>query len=82
MPGTEIPNFQRRAVEIAKTGIYNLRVHAEQVVQPLIRYWKVGDLEGLDGEAAEAQEEIMGITGRLIEQAEKFEARIARRRKA
>jgi len=82
MPGTEIPNFQRRAVEIAKTGIYNLRVHAEQVVQPLIRYWKVADLEGLDGEAAEAQEEIMGITGRLIEQAEKFEARIARRRKA
>jgi acyl-[acyl-carrier-protein] desaturase len=81
MPGTEIPNFQRRAVEIARTGIYNLRVHAEQVVQPLLRYWKIGEITGLDAEASEAQEELMGITGTLIEQAERFEARLARRKR-
>ncbi|MDG2906856.1 MAG: acyl-ACP desaturase [Acidimicrobiales bacterium] len=81
MPGTEIPNFQRRAVEIARTGIYNLRVHAEQVVQPLLRYWKIGDIGGLDAEASEAQDELMGITGTLIEQAERFEARLDRRKR-
>ena len=81
MPGTEIPNFQRRAVEIARTGIYNLRVHAEQVVQPLLRYWKIGDIGGLDAEASEAQDELMGITGTLIEQAERFEARLERRKR-
>jgi acyl-[acyl-carrier-protein] desaturase len=81
MPGTEIPNFQRRAVEIARTGIYNLRVHAEQVVQPLLRYWKIGEINGLDDEAAEAQDELMGITDTLIEQAERFEARLNRRKR-
>ena len=81
MPGTEIPNFQRRAVEIARTGIYNLRVHAEQVVQPLLRYWKIGEINGLDDEAAEAQDELMGITDTLIEQAERFEARLDRRKR-
>ncbi len=79
MPGTEIPNFRKRAVEIAKSGIYNLRVHAEQVIQPLIRHWKVGELTELDSEAEEAQNKIMAIPDRLLQQAERSEARLNRR---
>ncbi|MCS5685649.1 MAG: acyl-ACP desaturase [Acidimicrobiales bacterium] len=79
MPGDQIPNFRRRAVEIARTGIYNLRIHAEQVVQPLLRHWQVDCIGGLTGGDAEAQDGLMGIPALLITKAERFEARLARR---
>ena len=79
MPGTVIPNFSRRAVAIARAGIYNLRIHAEQVVQPLLRHWKVGSIEGLDPRGEELQEKILAIPGALIAQAETFENRMASR---
>jgi acyl-[acyl-carrier-protein] desaturase len=79
MPGTGIPNFNRRAVAIARAGIYNLRIHAEQVVQPLLRHWQIDTLDGLDARAAELQEKIMAIPGALVAQAEAFEGRLATR---
>ncbi len=80
MPGTGIPNFRRRAVEIARLGVYNLRIHAEQVVEPLLRHWKIDTIGGLDAVGAEAQERIMAIPTALKAQAEAFEERISRRR--
>ena len=41
MPGTGIAGFQRKAVEIAVAGIYDLRQHRDDVVVPVLRYWKV-----------------------------------------
>ena len=41
MPGAGIPGFLRRAAVVARAGIYDLRVHRDQVVQPLLRHWKV-----------------------------------------
>ena len=78
MPGTGIPNFNRRAVAIARAGIYNLRIHAEQVLQPLLRHWKIESLVGLDARASELQAKILAIPVNLITQAEAFEARLAR----
>ena len=78
MPGTGIPNFNRRAVAIARAGIYNLRIHAEQVLQPLLRHWKIESLVGLDARASELQAKILAIPVTLITQAEAFEARLAR----
>ena len=79
MPGTGIPNFNRRAVAIARAGIYNLRIHAEQVVLPLLRHWRIDALDGLDVRASELQENICAIPDALIAQAEAFEARLGRR---
>ena len=79
MPGTVIPNFSRRAVAIARAGIYNLRIHAEQVVQPLLRHWKVGSIEGLDSQGEELQEKILASPEALIAQAEAFENRMVSR---
>jgi acyl-[acyl-carrier-protein] desaturase len=79
MPGTGIPNFNRRAVAIARAGIYNLRIHAEQVVQPLLRHWQIDALDGLDARAAELQEKILAIPAALVAQAEAFEDRLASR---
>ena len=47
MPGTDIPGFQRKAVEIAVAGIYDLRSHHDDVVAPVLRFWKIWDVEGL-----------------------------------
>jgi acyl-[acyl-carrier-protein] desaturase len=41
MPGTGIPGFVRRAAVIARAGIYNLEVHRDQVLNPLLSFWEV-----------------------------------------
>jgi len=78
MPGTGIPGFARRALQMARIGIYNQRIHAENVVQPLLRNWKIEDITDLTPEAEQARDEIVQVIPNLITAAEKFEARIAR----
>jgi len=73
MPGTDIPGFQRKAVEIALAGIYDLRSHKDEVVAPVLRYWKVWDLEGLDGEGEAARMELDAYMTELEKQASRFE---------
>mgnify|MGYP003926400059 FL=1 len=75
MPGTKIPGFGRRALQMARIGIYNQRIHAENIVEPLLRFWKIEDITDLSPEAEQARDEIMGICPMLIKGAEKFEAR-------
>jgi len=75
MPGTGIPGFARRALKMARIGIYNQRIHAENIVDPLLRFWKIEDITDLTPEAEQARDEILAISPALIEAAEKFEAR-------
>lgn len=77
MPGTSIPGFLRRSVEVARAGIYNLRIHKEKVVEPLIEHWGIGDLTGLTPHAREVQDKIMSLPRLLGARAERFEARFA-----
>jgi acyl-[acyl-carrier-protein] desaturase len=56
MPGTGIRDFNRRAVQIAKAGIYDLRIHHDEVLYPLLRSWKFFELENLDADAEKARE--------------------------
>lgn len=76
MPGVAMPNFLRRSIEVAKAGVYNLRIHHDRVVTPLLRDWKIADLTDLKPAAAELQEKIMAIPAQLMEQAERFEKRV------
>jgi len=78
MPGTVIPGFVRRAVDMAKAGVYNLRIHHDRVVEPLLREWQIEHLTGLSAKARELQERIMGIPQRVLRAAEIFERRAAR----
>jgi acyl-[acyl-carrier-protein] desaturase len=77
MPGTVIPGFLRRSIEIAKAGVYNLRIHHDRVLQPLLRDWNVAALENLSTKAAEIQEKLMQLPQQIISRAERFEARFA-----
>jgi len=45
MPGTGIPGFVRRAAVVARAGIYDLAIHREQVLSPLLRFWEVFERE-------------------------------------
>ena len=46
MPGAGIPGFVRKAAQIAKAGIYDLRVHRDEVLLPILRHWRIFELEG------------------------------------
>ena len=60
MPGTGIENFDALAKEIAKAGIYDFRIHHEQILVPVIlRHWKVADVTGLSTEGEKAREALI-----------------------
>lgn len=79
MPGTVVPRFRRRAAHAARAEIYDLRIHAEKIISPVLREWKIDHLEGLTPEADEARSALMAMPGELVARAEKLEARAARR---
>jgi acyl-[acyl-carrier-protein] desaturase len=57
MPGTGIPGFAAHAGAISRAGIYDLTIHHDQILVPVVlRHWGIEALEGLtpEGEAARA----------------------------
>jgi acyl-[acyl-carrier-protein] desaturase len=73
MPGTDIQGFQRKAVEMAIAGVYDLRQHRDDVVMPVLRYWKVFDVEGLGPVGEQARRELSEFLDQLEKQALRFE---------
>jgi acyl-[acyl-carrier-protein] desaturase len=73
MPGSGIPGFQRKAVQMAVEGIYDLRQHKDDVLEPVMRFWKVFELEGLSGEGERARTELADFIDGLERQALRFE---------
>jgi acyl-[acyl-carrier-protein] desaturase len=58
MPGSVVPGFGRMAAQIAQAGIYDLRIHHDDVVMPLLRHWQVFELEGLGAQGEQAREDL------------------------
>jgi acyl-[acyl-carrier-protein] desaturase len=82
MPGHTIDGFLRKSVAIANAGIYDLRVHLDDVVTPVLRQWRVFDIEDLQGDGAKAREELSDFlegldvaAGRFVERREERRAR-------
>jgi acyl-[acyl-carrier-protein] desaturase len=85
MPGYGITDFGRKAAIIAKAGIYDLRIHHDEVIQPMMRQWKVFEREGLDPAAEKARDMLAQFLTELDVQASRQEetrARAAARRDA
>ena len=79
MPGTGIPDFDRHAALIAKAGIYDLQVHYEQILVPVVlRQWDAANIGGLSGDGAIAQEKLM----KRLATSEKVAKRFADKREA
>ncbi|HET7328413.1 MAG TPA: acyl-ACP desaturase, partial [Nocardioidaceae bacterium] len=75
MPGADIPGFQRKAVQIAVEGIYDLRQHRDEVVMPVLRFCKVFEVEGLSTEGEQARDELSTLLADLDKSASRFEDR-------
>jgi acyl-[acyl-carrier-protein] desaturase len=77
MPGAGIPDFSAHASAIAAAGIYDLVLHHDQVLVPVVlRHWGIEALEGLDADAEVARERIIKHIARV----ERIGRRIADRR--
>lgn len=58
MPGANMPDFRRSAVEIAAAGIYDLPQHVKDVIEPILRQWRVFEREDFTGDGAAARDEL------------------------
>ena len=73
MPGTGIRGFQRKAVEMAVAGIYDIRQHRDEVVAPVLRFWGVFDIEGLSAAGEQARTKLADFMQNLEKEARRFE---------
>jgi acyl-[acyl-carrier-protein] desaturase len=80
MPGAGMENFTRKAAQMAKAGIYDLRIHHDEVVWPLLRHWGIFEAEHLSPAAEVRREELRRFLIGLDAQASRFEARRAQTR--
>jgi acyl-[acyl-carrier-protein] desaturase len=78
MPGHGIENFARKSVQIAMAGIYDLRIHCDEVVQPVLRNVKALDAPGLGPAGDQARDELLTFLAELDRRASRFTDRRAK----
>ncbi len=77
MPGTGIPDFAHHAAIVAKAGIYDLAIHHDQILVPIVlRHWDLAGLTGLSADAERARDRVLAHVARLG----RIAARLAERR--
>jgi acyl-[acyl-carrier-protein] desaturase len=77
MPGHTIENFSRKSVQIAVAGIYDLRIHHDEVVQPILRQLRIFERDDLGGEGEGARAELADYVAGLDKTATRFTERRA-----
>jgi len=77
MPGSVIPGFARKAAQIAQAGVYDLRIHHDDVIMPLLRYWRVFEIGGLTPDGEQARQELAAALAALDARAARFVSRRA-----
>jgi acyl-[acyl-carrier-protein] desaturase len=82
MPGTGVPGFLRRSLLIAEAGIYDVRIHRDEVLVPMLRHWQALTLPVTSAAAEQAQESLSQQLDRLEGMATRYEERRALRRDA
>jgi acyl-[acyl-carrier-protein] desaturase len=83
MPGEGMTDFARNSVAIAKAGIYDLRLHHDEVISPVLRFWKIFERTDFGPRGEVAREELATFMAGLDAQATRFvERREASRERA
>ena len=72
MPGATMAGFRKNSLLIAKAGIYDLRLHYDEVVSPVLRAWKVFERTDFGPEGEQARAELAEFLTGLDAQAAKF----------
>jgi acyl-[acyl-carrier-protein] desaturase len=73
MPGYQVPEFRRKAVMIAVGGVYDPRIHLDEVVMPVLKKWRIFERDDFTGEAAAMQEDLAVLIKELEMSCDKFE---------
>jgi acyl-[acyl-carrier-protein] desaturase len=73
MPGYTVPDFRRKAVIIAVGGVYDPRIHLEDVVMPVLKKWRIFEREDFSGEAARERDDLAVLIKELEVACDKFE---------
>jgi acyl-[acyl-carrier-protein] desaturase len=79
MPGYTVPEFRRKAVIIAVGGVYDPRIHLDDVVMPVLKKWRIFEREDFTGEAARMRDDLAMLVEELEEASQKFEESKQRR---
>ncbi|MCG5213844.1 acyl-ACP desaturase [Streptosporangium sp. KLBMP 9127] len=82
MPGVGQPGFRRFAAMIANAGIYDLRLHHDKVIMPILRHWRIFEREDFSGRGDQARSELAAFLHRLDTLAGRFTERRAERNAA
>jgi acyl-[acyl-carrier-protein] desaturase len=77
MPGAGIKGYLRKATQMAKAGIYDLRVHRDEILLPILRHWKIFELTGLDAAAEQARTRLAEHLDQLDAAAKRFEEKLS-----
>ena len=72
MPGNGMTDFARSSVVIAKAGIYDLRLHHDEVLMPVLRHWRVFDRDDFGPRGEKAREDLAAFLTELDARATKF----------
>jgi acyl-[acyl-carrier-protein] desaturase len=72
MPGATIAGFGPASARIADAGIYDPRNHLDDVVMPLLRHWRLFDVEGLDATAEQRRDDLATFLQELDAVATRF----------
>ena len=76
MPGTGIVDFEHHARAIARAGIYDFRIHHDQILVPVVlRHWGVEDVGGLTDEAERARDALLARIDRVGRAGERLSRR-------
>lgn len=76
MPGVGIPNFDAHAKAIAKHQIYDMAIHHDKILVPVVlNIWKVEELTGLTPEAEQARDKLVQRIGRIGKAARRMRER-------
>jgi acyl-[acyl-carrier-protein] desaturase len=66
MPGTGIIGFAEHAKAIARAGIYDLRVHHDSILRPVVLgHWDIAERQGLSPSAEKARTRLLQFITRL-----------------
>ena len=77
MPGTGIPGFAEHAKAIARAGIYDLSVHHDLILRPVVLgHWDIAGRQNLTPSAEAAQDRLIRFISRLS----RVSARVKERR--
>jgi acyl-[acyl-carrier-protein] desaturase len=79
MPGTGVPGFLRRSLLIAEAGIYDVRIHRDEVLIPVLRHWQALTIATRSAAADQAQRALTQHLDHLGGTARRYEERRALR---